>query len=52
MSYFGAFNRMFVHFHFYITYETACESLHDLDLYGHSIQYHLFQYIDIFYCLI
>ena len=33
MSYFGAFHRMFVHFHFYtcITHEAACESLHDLD---------------------
>ena len=31
MSYFGAFHRMFVHFHFYITNEAACESLHDLD---------------------
>ena len=31
MSYFGAFHRMFVYFHFYITHEAACESLHDLD---------------------
>ena len=31
ISYFGAFNRMFVHFHFYITHVAACESLHDLD---------------------
>ena len=31
MSHFGAFHRMFVHFHFYITHEAACESLHYLD---------------------
>ena len=34
MSYYGAFHRMFVYFHFcifYITHEAACESLHDLD---------------------
>ena len=31
MSYFGVFNRMFIHFHFYITYEVASESLHDFD---------------------
>ena len=31
MSYFGAFHRMLVQFHFYITHEAACESLHDLD---------------------
>ena len=31
MSYFGAFHCMLVYFHFYITHETACESLHDLD---------------------
>ena len=28
---FWRFHRMFVHFHFYITHEAACESLHDLD---------------------
>ena len=27
MSYVGTFNRRFVHFHFYITHEAACESL-------------------------
>ena len=31
MSYFGAFHRMFVHFHFHFTHKAACESLHDLD---------------------
>ena len=31
MSYFGEFRRMFVYFHFYITHEAACESLHGLD---------------------
>ena len=31
MSYFGVHNCMFVYFHFYITHEAACESLHDLD---------------------
>ena len=31
MSYYGAFHRMFVYFHFYFTHEAACESLHDLD---------------------
>ena len=31
MSYHGAFHRMFVYSHFYITHEAACESLHDLD---------------------
>ena len=30
MSYYGAFHSMFVYFHFYITHEAACESLHDL----------------------
>ena len=27
MSHFGAFNCMFVHFHFYITHDAACGSL-------------------------
>ena len=31
MSYYGAFHRMFVYSHFYVTREAACESLHDLD---------------------
>ena len=34
MSYYGAFHRLFVYsisVLFYITNETACESLHDLD---------------------
>ena len=29
MSYIGAFPRMFVHFHIFLTHEAACESLHD-----------------------
>ena len=31
MLYFGAFHCMFVHYYFYISHETACESLQDLD---------------------
>ena len=61
MSYFGAFHRMFVHFHFYITHEAACESLHDLDfcnqylttccnVYGHSTV-PFFLYIEIYLLL-
>ena len=34
MSCYGAFHRMFVYCHFYITHEAACESLHDLDFYS------------------
>ena len=36
-SYHGTFNRMFVHFHFYITHEAACDSLHNLDFRGHYL---------------
>ena len=31
MSYFGVFNRMFVHFHFYTTQEAVHDSLYDLN---------------------
>ena len=61
MLYFGAFNRMCVHFHFYITHEAACDSLHDLNFCSHILNdmlrcmdtphYHLSQYIEIYILL-
>ena len=62
ISYFGAFHRMFVHFHFYITNEAACESLHDLDFRSQylttccnawtlDLHYHVFQYIEMYLLL-
>ena len=35
MPYFGVFNRMFVHFHLYITHEAVCDSLRDLNFRDH-----------------
>ena len=61
MLYFGAFNRMCVHFHFYITHEAACDSLHDLNFCSHilndvsqcmdTLHYHSSQYIEIYFLL-
>ena len=39
MSYFGAFNSMFVHFHFYNTHVPACKSLHDLDFRNNTLRH-------------
>ena len=39
MSYFGAFNCMFVHFHFYNTHVAVCKSLYDLDFRNNTLRY-------------
>ena len=35
MSYFGVFNRMFVHFNLHTTHEAVCDSLRDLNFRSH-----------------